>query len=627
MDNFEEEHKILDKLQQLEAKFDAQHKRLRNLEERVFPDVEASIAQEAPLSPPPPLEQKAATMPETEKLAQERDWENILGGNWMVKIGIAAVTLGVGFFLKLAFDNDWIGPVGRIILGIAGGFVLIGLGEYWKKKYAHYAQILTGGGIIILYLTIYAAHALYKLLGPLLAFGFMTLVTVTSGLLAVRYNKATVAIIGILGGFFTPFLFVKTVNEATLIIYTLVLDVGILALSSIRNWRPLNLVGLVGSFAVFLFWYQTFYTPEKLWLAEGFLTTLFLIFALATVIWHFVWKRRSESADFTLMTLNAAGYFAISFFLLQKDYGDWMGFFAFGLSAFYALLAYAGLVRAEKDFHLTLSLGGISLVFLTIAMPIQLDGSWITIAWAVEGAVLVLLSFLLKNSHLRAGGLIVLLLGVFRLFMFDARLPRSSDFTPFLNERFFTFAVFIVTTFLIAFFYRYWREQVQKNERGILPVILLAGNFLIIWILSIESIGYFEAKIQAIRAAANVSGDILNQTGKFDYTVVRNLEHAKNFSLSAIWAVYSILLIIVGIFKRVRVLRLAGLALFWITIFKVFAIDVFGIGGIFRVASLLSLGVILLVTGYLYQRYGARIKVFLREEQADESNPPTPPPL
>ncbi|MCH7605024.1 DUF2339 domain-containing protein, partial [Patescibacteria group bacterium] len=211
MGGSEGENKILQKLQQIEAKIDAQHKRLRSLEERVFQGVETPIAKEAPPLPPSPLERKVVLSPEIKKPAQEKDWESILGGNWMVKIGIAAVTLGVGFFLKLAFDNDWIGPTGRIILGIAGGFVLMGLGEYWKKKYAHYAQILTGGGIIILYVTIYAAHTLYELLGPFSAFGFMALVTVTSGLLAIRYNQATVAVIGILGGFMTPFRFVKTV--------------------------------------------------------------------------------------------------------------------------------------------------------------------------------------------------------------------------------------------------------------------------------------------------------------------------------------------------------------------------------------------------------------------------------
>jgi len=629
MDGSEGEDKILEKLQQIEAKVDAQHKRLRSLEERVFQSVETPVAKEIPPAPPPPLEQKAVATAKIEKPVQEKDWESILGGNWMVKIGIAAVTLGVGFFLKLAFDNDWIGPTGRIILGIAGGFVLIGLGEYWKKKYAHYAQILTGGGIIILYVTIYAAHTLYQLFGPFPAFGFMILVTVTSGLLAIRYNQATVAVIGILGGFITPFLFVKTVDEATLIIYTLILDIGILAISAIRNWRPLNLIGLVGSYALFASWYQIYYTAERLWLAEGFLTTLFLIFALATVLWHFAWNRRAEPADLTLMTVNAAGYFVISYLLLFKLYGDWMGFFAFALSGFYALLAYAGLIRANRDFHLTLFLGGISLVFLTIAMPIQLDGNWITIAWAVEGGVLVLLGFLLRSFALRAGGLVVLLFGIIRLFMFDAGISRSSEFTLFFNERFFTFFVVIVMVLLSAYFYKNWKAQVEERDRNMLSTLLLAGNFLILWILSAEAISYFDAKIQALRAVANVPGDILSQPRKFDYTAVRNLEHAKNFSLSAIWAVYSILLIILGIFKRVRVLRLAGLVLFWVVILKVFIVDVFGIGGIFRVASLMSLGVILLVTGYLYQRYRSRIKEFLGERQGDDNtpSPPVPPSL
>jgi uncharacterized membrane protein len=56
-------------------------------------------------------------------------WEWLLGGNWLARIGVVALVIGAGFFLKLAFDNDWIGETGRLALGIAGGLAFLGAGN------------------------------------------------------------------------------------------------------------------------------------------------------------------------------------------------------------------------------------------------------------------------------------------------------------------------------------------------------------------------------------------------------------------------------------------------------------------------------------------------------------------
>jgi len=125
------------------------------------------------------------------------EWEWILGGNWLARIGVLALIIGVAFLLKLAADNDWIGPIGWIALGIGSGFAMLGIGYYWKKKYPTLAQAITGGGVAILYLSAFAAFALFDLINFYLATGLLLLVSITSAILSLRHNSMALAIIGI----------------------------------------------------------------------------------------------------------------------------------------------------------------------------------------------------------------------------------------------------------------------------------------------------------------------------------------------------------------------------------------------------------------------------------------------
>ena len=134
------------------------------------------------------------------------DWEQVLGRNWFAIIGAVALVLGIGFFLKLAFDNNWIGDTGRIALGIGLGIVLLGVGEYAQRRVPLWAQPVTAGGAAILYLSIYAAFGLYQILRPDVAFLFMALVVALAGLLALRYQSIVIAILGIIGAFVAPVL-------------------------------------------------------------------------------------------------------------------------------------------------------------------------------------------------------------------------------------------------------------------------------------------------------------------------------------------------------------------------------------------------------------------------------------
>ena len=215
------------------------------------------------------------------------NWEWLLGGNWLARIGIVAIIFGVAFFISLAIDRGWLGEAARVILGVAGGLAFIGAGEYFRRRYGVWAQTVTGGGIAILYLSVYGAFALYGLISTELAFGAFALITLAGALLSLRHEAAGVAVLSIFGGFATPLLLQEQLPDQRLLLaYVLVLDVGVLALAGFRNWRWFTLLAWAGSLILFAFWQQELEPSTEL--AQIGITVIFLVFAGATIAFHIV---------------------------------------------------------------------------------------------------------------------------------------------------------------------------------------------------------------------------------------------------------------------------------------------------------------------------------------------------
>ena len=524
------------------------------------------------------------------------EWEWLLGGNWLARVGILAVIIGVGFFLKLAFDNEWIGETGRVVLGLVVGLALLGGGEFWSRKYPAWAQAVTGGGIAILYLSVFAAHVLYGLVPAAAALGLSSLVTLGAAGLALRYEARAVAVLGMLGGFATPlFLADKLPGQWALLSYVVMLDFGVLALATFRNWRWFTLLALLGSLALFGFWHEEL-NPGLL-LAQVGITVIFLIFVGATTLFHILWRRAPGLLDQSLIVLNGMAYFGISYLLMFDAYRAWMGGFTLLLALFYGLLGYGILTRHREQAPLSLITLGMALVFLTIAIPVQLGGPWVTMAWAVQAVVLVWLSFFHKMHRLRWAGMAVFALIVFRLVVYDfatsdwgaAYFGDGYSYWPVVNWHFLAFAAAVAAMYLSAYFTWRWRDRYFYTwDIHLTPALLVAANSLTLFALSVEIFdtvdrGFFDI-------APDIAGNVTS------------------LSLSALWALYAAGLIVLGIVRPNRWLRLAGLGLLAVPVFKLFAYDAFSLGQVFRVAAFIGLGVLLVVGGFLYQRYGRVIR-------------------
>src|SRR5262249_29710795 len=136
------------------------------------------------------------------------NWESILGVKLFAWIGGFALFLGVVFFVKYAFDNNWITPGMRIISGALVGAGLIGVSLLPPvRRYRIPAQSISATGILILYADVYAAHSFYGLIPLTATIALMWSVTAATLILAARLTAQSIAWLAIIGGFVTPFLF------------------------------------------------------------------------------------------------------------------------------------------------------------------------------------------------------------------------------------------------------------------------------------------------------------------------------------------------------------------------------------------------------------------------------------
>ncbi len=440
------------------------------------------------------------------------NWEPIIGGNWLARVGALAIIIGIGFFLNLAFENNWIGETGRVILGIVSGLAFLAAGEYWRTKYPVYSQALTGTGIAILYIAIFAAFAIYSLIDIYTGISMLLLVSVTSAVLAIRQNSVSLAVLGIIGAFLGPFILGASSQRETdsfngstgdafgLLAYIFVVDIGVIVLSTFKSWRWFTALAYAGSLITFGLWFTEygmgssalvaeFGRPETQLIAEAGLTSIFLSFVAATTLFHLVWKRNPESRDLTLMLVNASVYMGISYGLLWNDFRAWMGGFTILVSMLYTGVGYIALKRVglvsidlknpARDMLLTSISFGIALILITAAIPIQIGGPWVPVVWATESVLLIWLSFKQRMPDLRVGALVVLGLAAAWLGIVETPDALRDSVTPFWNEYLPAYIAVIAAFWAGAMLVKQNSDQLNEIEKHLFRVLAVFGIFFL----------------------------------------------------------------------------------------------------------------------------------------------------
>ena len=601
---------------------------LRDLTIRIF-RIEKSlnlppIVSGATVTPPPPLPSTlrspaapvpvpVAPLPLPPKAKSEPgpDLESRIGSHWLNRIGITAVLIGVAYFLKYAFDSGWIGPSGRVEIGLLAGIAVVLWSERFRSHgYKFFSYSLKAVGIGVMYLSLWAAFHLYSLFPSWVATAAMIAVTAATATMALTQNAEILAAFALIGGYATPVLLSTGQNrELELFSYVAVLNLATLVMLMFRSWQRLVTLSFIGTLVLYLGWYSEFYNRSQLRLTIGFATLFFAIFAVTPLL-----ARQDEeqtplrkAIPLLLALVNASTYFLQVYVMLSEINQQTAAWFALGLAAVYIFFSsqararYTDLATTQnlKLLHLALAIG-----FITTAIPIRLGAHWITVGWFVEAAALLWVADRIKSELLNAFAVVALAMGVVRLLFFDDFYSTQLIF----NARMATHALAIGVLAVVAW---YASKRTDEKARWATTLSIIALNALAVIALSREVADYYSRQLANVRPQ-------LGQWRLPTWTDYRAIEIARDFTYSALWMGYGAALMLVGFWRRSAFVRWQALILIAATVVKVFVYDTSQLDRAYRIVSFIALGVLLLAVSFVYQRDWLQLS---RKKQSNASVP------
>lgn len=338
-------------------------------------------------------------------MAENPDLEKFIGENLINKIGIAILVAGIGYFVKFAIDQNWINEIGRVLIGVLAGGLLLGLAHRLRSTFTAFSSVLVAGGLSVLYFTIAIAFSDYRIFSQTAAFLLMVVITGFAVLLSIAYNRVELAVMSLIGGFCTPFM-VSTgqSNYVVLFSYLLILDGGMLLLAYFKKWNLVHWVAYGFTVLLYGLWLSTEVldapatTPPYLG-ALLFATGFYVVFMAMNLIYNLKNQLTFSAVEITLLLSNTAFYFATGMLILAHvNQGAWQGLFTAGLAVVNFGIATLLYRRQAVDRTLIYLLIGLVITFVSLTIPVQLDGNFITMFWALEA---VLLLWLTQRSGLR----------------------------------------------------------------------------------------------------------------------------------------------------------------------------------------------------------------------------------
>lgn len=427
-----------------------------------------------------PIElQPAPTRAETIKRSKEPQksfWENFkeknpdlekfIGENLINKLGVLILVLGISYFVKYAIDKDWINEPARVGIGVLAGALVMGIAHKLRKNYAAFSSVIVAGAIAIFYFTIGIAFHDYHLFNQTVAFSIMVVITAFSALISLSYDRIELAVLSLIGGFAVPFM-VSTGegNYVVLFTYIIILNIGILGIAYYKKWNLVNILAYIFTVLLYGTWLSKDLSSDKPHylgaLTFGFL--FYFIFILINIINNIRSKGEFSKSQLTILASNTFLFYGAGMAILTNYHPELKGLFTTILAFLNLIYAWFLYKKFDLDQKAAYLLIGLTLTFITLAIPIQFEGNYITLFWAAEAVLLLWLSQKSKITSYRFGSIIVHVLMIFSLIMdwnkyYNGNLPLNIIINP----------IFITGAFATASLFAIWYLLKNETENSII---------------------------------------------------------------------------------------------------------------------------------------------------------------
>lgn len=557
----------------METRLEALEERVRTLEALAGAPAQSQPAA-APFARELPFPRRSVAPPRVP--GPERtpvDLEELLGGRVLAWVGGLAVFVAAIFFLVMAVRNGWIDEATRVVLAFAGSTALlaVGLWLYERKGQTQAAVAAVASAIAALYASDTTATAVYGLVSSPVGLVLAALIGIAATAIAVRWNSIIVAAIGIVGALLAPVLVDAGASVASLAFMVIALcsAVGVLIW---RKWSWLAVVAYVVSLPQAADWIDGRRNAGHIGLALGVTGAFWALYVVAALGYELrVPTQTLRISAASLLFANAAVTAGAGWGMLH-DEGNGIGATAWVLAvaAGHVALAVASL-RGRVSREVGALLAAVGAALAAVGLALALDGPALVAAWSAEAILMSWVRLRTGDERAYYGSAIFLALAAGHALVFEARPDALA----------------------------YGLESVPRAVVAIVLVLVALG---LIWrMLPVEKRAEAASMLVGVAAVLGVylaSLLVVDVAGAHPHHTTQTSQLA----LSAFWAVLGFGSLVAGLVRELKPLRLTGLGLLALAVGKVFIVDLAQLESIWRVASFLALGLLLLAGAFAYQR-------------------------
>lgn len=541
--------------------------RLRVLEKRVNGDVPLNKEQVSSVL--------SSNIKREEFSVKEQDsgkFVKWLKDDWLMKLGALLFMIGFGWFVSYAFANGWVGPLGRISLGILAGVAIMSFGFWRMMKYTAQGAIFMALGAGMAILTIFAGRSIYGFFTPASAVLFDFIIISFIAFASYKFNVHYLAFIAQVLAFLAPLMAAGETNTLFLFSYLMFISLATLFLAGVTGWR-----NLIGSSLLFVGLYSLPYlfsvgsggpsgldVPLVLNFIYGF-AVLYLISGLFAVINKGVKDIKNE---IQLAALNGLLLFLWIYFAAPDEWSVLIfSFWAIIFTASSFVVFY--LNESLAPFY---AYGSVAVAFIGAATAMQLSGATLTIAFIIEIFLLVVSMLVLtkKTDIIAKTSWLFIIPAVMSLNSIDIYFSSKEIFT---KDFFALFMMAVALVFVGRLIMSSTDQDKNKGNVGYGSGMVVFGSLYVGYIVwQFFHISFVETPDMATLASLVV------------YTIA---------GLAAYFT---------GFYSKDTARRVYGTALLSFVVLRLLFVDVWHMDLFGRVVTFFAIGILLMSTAFLTKR-------------------------